>query len=329
MDDPAKSRKHAPAAYPGSLHHFAPRLVAFEHAPPSTDSSSRPSQNILLFIGGLGDGLLTVPYTPSLSAHLPASWSLAQIMLSSSYIGWGTSSVSEDAKEIGQCVSYFRDLRGPNTRVVLLGHSTGCQDVMEYMTGKQVASRPRVDGAIMQAPVSDREGSVYLMSPEVYARSVKVAREYVARGDGEDILPTVVSANFFGSPCSARRWLSLASPDHDGDEDFFSSDLTDEQLKSTFGSLGNIDTPLCILYSGKDQFVPPFVDKQGLVDRWISISKAAGGRIDEKHSGLIKEGDHTFKDLPREVLEDLERRVIGFIKRVDSGDFRSDASEKL
>jgi triacylglycerol esterase/lipase EstA (alpha/beta hydrolase family) len=38
--------------------------------------------------------------------------------------------------------------------VVLLGHSTGCQDIVMYM--KQGAHRDKVHATILQAPVSDR-----------------------------------------------------------------------------------------------------------------------------------------------------------------------------
>ena len=37
-----------------------------------------------------------------------------------------------------------------------MGHSTGSQDVIHYLSSKS-SSRPKVDGGIMQAPVSDRE----------------------------------------------------------------------------------------------------------------------------------------------------------------------------
>ncbi|KAI9836339.1 MAG: hypothetical protein M1837_003407 [Sclerophora amabilis] len=314
--------KHQPSPQQGTLHKFSSRLVAFEHAPPSA-SSSDPSQNILIFIGGLSDGLLTVPYTPSLASHLPPGWSLAQVLLSSSYTGWGSSSVSLDAREISECVAYFRQSRGPKGKIVLLGHSTGCQDVMEYLTGKEAGERPKVDGGILQAPVSDREAMSYMLRRDIFSRSIQVAQEYVAAGNGEDILPAEVTANFFGSPCSARRWLSLASPDHNGEDDYFSSDLSDDQLKGTFGKLGEIGTPLCILYSEKDQFVSPDLDKHGLVKKWISIAQATGGSIDEKHSGVIREGNHTFEDKPREVVEDLERRITGFIDLVQSGDLKT------
>ena len=58
-----------------------PALVAFEHAAPA---SATAPLHTLIFIGGLYDGLATVPYVPALASALPPSWRLAQILLSSS-----------------------------------------------------------------------------------------------------------------------------------------------------------------------------------------------------------------------------------------------------
>ena len=74
-------------------------------------------------------------YPSTIAKSLPADWAIAEVLLSSSYRGWGTSSLTKDAKELAECVGYFRGLR-PGREVVLMGHSTGCQDVMEYVVGE-------------------------------------------------------------------------------------------------------------------------------------------------------------------------------------------------
>ena len=116
-----------------------------------------------------------------------------------------------------------------------MGHSTGCQDVMEYLTGAGHETRPPIDGAIIQAPASDRESIVMLMDPSLYRLSCGTAKRMIAEGQGDEILPSYETLGLFPCPVTAKRWLSLASPDHDGDDDYFSSDLSDEQLKKSFG----------------------------------------------------------------------------------------------
>lgn len=93
-------------------------LTAFE-SPSSTSSTS-----ILLFVAGLTEGIGSVGFVPPLADALAAvGWTTAQLQLTSSYSGWGSGSVVQDAAEIGEAVAYFR--RAGKERIVLMGHSTG------------------------------------------------------------------------------------------------------------------------------------------------------------------------------------------------------------
>ncbi|KAA8566909.1 hypothetical protein EYC84_010006 [Monilinia fructicola] len=281
-----------PSQRKGVTHLFTPKLTAFEHTPKASDSEP---QNIIIFIGGLLDGLLTVPYPTSISDALPSDWSIAQVLLSSAYTGWGISSLKKDAAELSQCVAYFRTIK--SGKIILMGHSTGCQDVLEYLTGPGHETNAPIDGGIIQGPVSDPQ-------------------KMVNAGDGEEVLPSSATQGFFPSPVCARRWLSLASPNHDGDDDYFSSDLTDEQLKKTFGSLP-ARSPLCILFSGADEYVPKFVDKEALVKRWIDIVKKGDGKVDEENSVVVPGASHNLTKSPKAVPE-LVKRVLGFLDGLSS-----------
>ncbi len=293
----------------------SPRLVAFEHTRthPSTNSSV---QNTLLFVGGLSDGLLTVPYVARLAQVLPPSYALIEVLLSSSYSGWGTSSLDKDCAEISECITYLRNKR-PSGKMVVMGHSTGCQDAIHYLTGGKAESRPPIDGVIIQASVSDREATVELLAG-IIDESVRVAQELVKAGRGEELLPFSVTGHFLHTPICARRWLSLASPDKKGEDDLFSSDLEDDQLRRTFGSLP-ARSPLCILYSGNDEYVPKFVDREALVKKWMGIVRRGGGVVDDEYSGLIKGATHSLRGNPDEVVQDLLRRVVGFLDALETG----------
>ncbi|KAL2066878.1 hypothetical protein VTL71DRAFT_1302 [Oculimacula yallundae] len=295
----------------GLVHQYFKRATAFEHTP---NTPTSPAQNILLFIGGLSDGLLTVPYTTPLAASLPPTWTLAEVHLSSSYSGWGICDLSDDADEISKCVTYFRGIK--TGKVVLMGHSTGCQDIMFYLTGTSHSTRAKIDGAIMQGVVSDRQALEKDLDPALYARSCAAAKAMIEAGDGDEILPPKTMNDFFEVPVSAKRWLSLASPDHDGDDDFFSSDLSDEQLAKTFGTLPK-ETIVCILHSGNDEFVDPKLDKDGIIRKWIGFIKKGGGSVDEVHSGVLEGATHNLKKASPEVLGGLLRRVLGFLDGLD------------
>lgn len=87
------------------------------------------SQNALVFIGGLGDGPHTVPYIWNVARHLEKlsslSYSVFEIRLRSSFDGFGASSLQNDVEDISALVKYLRGKE--KKKVVLMGHSTGCQ----------------------------------------------------------------------------------------------------------------------------------------------------------------------------------------------------------
>ena len=312
---------------PGTLHRYTKRLVAFEHANASSNLVST-TQNILLWVGGLGDGLLTVSYPRTLAQSLPPTWSLVEVMLSSSYNGFGTSSLSKDAKELGQCVEYFRSL-GPNAKerkVVIMGHSTGSQDCMEYAVGEGSAGRPRVNGLVLQGSVSDREALRESMGEEEYGRIVELVREHVSLGRGDDIIPAFREGiKVYGrTPVTAYRWNSFLSAEGPGvgDDDYFSSDLSDERLRETFGKLG---VPLMVLFSGEDEHCPKFIHKEALIERWGRVVKGSGGIVDDDNGGIVRGATHNLEGNCEEVIRDLCRRVCGFLGKVEREDFTSGA----
>jgi pimeloyl-ACP methyl ester carboxylesterase len=99
------------------------------------------SKNALVFIGGLGDGPHTVPFIRTVAKHLQSTgielgYSVFELRLRSSFIGFGTSSLSNDVDDIAALVKYLRGLG--KEKIVLFGHSTGCQ--VSQMTSKSMPS---------------------------------------------------------------------------------------------------------------------------------------------------------------------------------------------
>ena len=236
-------------------------------------------------------------------------------ILSCSYRQFGISSLGKDVAETAQLVEYIHKIH-PNGKVVLFGHSTGSQQVMHYSIAP--GSRPKIHGAVFQAPASDREALTTVVSPDDYQSACAVAQSYISDGRGDDVLPfKLTTSSFQTAPISARRWISLASPgpDHDGEDDYFSSDFDDERLSRTFGQLGKTGKRVMFLYSGSDQYVPSAIDKSKLVDQWHKHVKQGGGIIDEG-SGVVQGASHTLKE-GGQPLENLVRRVVCFLDRLE------------
>ena len=188
---------------------------------------------------------------------------------------------------------------------------------MEYLTGKGHEERAPIDGGIIQAPASDREAIVMQMEPEIYEKSCDVAKEMLASGNAEEMMPSRLVKKALPCPVTARRWLSLASPNHDGDDDYFSSDLTDEQLLKTFGKLPK-RSPLCILISGEDEYMPKTIDKNELLERWVGIVKRGDGRVDEENSGVMEGASHNLAGNSDDVVGGLVKRVLGFLSGLEA-----------
>ncbi|KAI8943133.1 hypothetical protein NX059_001164 [Plenodomus lindquistii] len=313
-------------AHSGVMHKYSDRHVAFEHASP-TGSSTTSTPNTLLWIGGLSDGLLTVPYPSSIAASAPNNWVVAEVLISSSYKGWGTSSLARDARELGTCVSYFKKLR-PGKKVVLMGHSTGCQDAMEYVLGKDAEKRTPLDGIILQGGVSDRQAWEDMLTQTEYDSVLAKAQDLIDQGKGKEAMPSEGNpvVKEFGGPISAYRLHSLLAKG--GDDDYFSTDLSDDDFARTFGKIPK-STPVCFLLGSDDPYVPATVDKASLLQRWTRIIREGGGIVDDEDGGVVPGAHHNLDGDPEEVVQDLVKRVCGFLTGVEKGGEWSGAGSRL
>ncbi|KAK3353930.1 hypothetical protein B0T25DRAFT_456027 [Lasiosphaeria hispida] len=339
---------------PGILHHYTETLITFEFT-----SSTAPQPHSILFLGGLGDGLGTTSYASDVVDGLkPTEWSFFTLNLTSSYQSWGLGSLDRDTDEIAACLKYIKAYKtakyGAGGKIVLMGHSTGSQCVLHYLhrpnphtstpawdPDLEHVERPVLDGAIMQAPVSDREAILYIVRDgflgktpgemkEVLDELVAISREAAAREDQSTdvILPLTLTPTFGYSsvtPISARRFLSLASPgspQSPSEDDLFSSDLSDEQFAKTFGRIadrGLLRNKLMVLMSGKDQAIPEWVDKEKLLARFAKAADKNGERQvwDSERSGLIPGASHAMSnDDQAEPRKFLVKKVLSYLAEV-------------
>lgn len=143
---------------------------------------------------------------------------------------------------------------------------------------------PQVDGYIMQAPTSDRETAGLLIPSGFLRTSLQHAEELIAKGKETEVMPADLIPPIFSSPITAYRWHSLVSVG--GHDDFFSSDIPTSTLRSTFGRL---DKPTLIVMSEKDEMVPPTVNKEALLKKWVDVMLAG---LASQQSGVLPHADH-------------------------------------
>ncbi|XP_006339407.1 UPF0613 protein PB24D3.06c [Solanum tuberosum] len=271
------------------------RGVMFKYGPKAIQVAFKTGdyKQQVIFIGGLTDGFLATDYLEPLAIALDKEkWSLVQFLVSSSYSGYGTSSLRQDAMELDQLISYLIN-KEDSEGVVLLGHSTGCQDIVYYMRTNAACSRA-VRAAILQAPVSDREYKATL--PDT-ASMIDLASNMISEGRESELMPREANPD---APITAFRYHSLCA--YNGEDDLFSSDFSDDQLKQKLGHMSN--TPCQVIFSMGDEYVPDYVDKKALVNR---LCKAMSGA--EKVE--IEYGNHS---LSNRVVEAVEA-IMSFVKR--------------
>ncbi|KAL8370403.1 hypothetical protein RB595_000670 [Gaeumannomyces hyphopodioides] len=294
-----------PEPFPVLVHPFpgpTPRSCAYEAGSPA-------SRNALVFIGGLGDGPHTVPYVRALAGRLQSepelSYSLFEVRLASAFGGFGHRRLADDVADLAALVRHLRGALG-RRRVVLLGHSTGCQDCMEYTDYARHGAEP-VDGFILQGPVSDREAFGPLVPKEELEAGVAKAADLVRSGRGDTIMPKDKLAEMFDAPITAYRYHSLLAPG--GDDDFFSSDLPDDKIASFWSKF---QKPVLVLPSGEDEHVPESIDVPKLIARWASL--APDGIVSDL-SGPIPGASHTVRSPEsREWMADIVVRFLSSLE---------------
>jgi predicted alpha/beta hydrolase family esterase len=328
-------------------------LVTFEYV-----SSSREQPHSILFVGGLGDGLATTSYTADLVRSLqPTQWSFFTLNLTSSYQAWGLGHLDRDTDEIAQCIRYIKSYKNAkfgHSKLVLMGHSTGSQCVMHYLsrpnphTGVslfdpdlQHIQRLAVDGAIMQAPVSDREAIQWVLQHgfgdksqsevrAVYKNLDTMAKKAALHNTSSDTMLPISMTCQIGyppnTPLSCRRFLSLTSPESPespSEDDLFSSDLAEAQLRKTFGMIkkrGLLKHKLMVLISGADQSVPDWINKEVLLSKWKNATNQnqSTGIWDGEHSGVIPGASHALSDDGQEESRKLLiEKVLSYLQTVE------------
>lgn len=181
-------------------------LVAFKS---HTDA---PPKHAVIYVAGLGDGLLQPAYVESLAKHLSKSLSicLIQPLLHSSGHGFGFGSLEEDRLDLEQLLAYASRCFPSIQHFILMGHSTGCQSWLTFLEALQngpAFKHPEglpmhmLRGIILQGAVSDRQ--YFLQDHPDIAKRLEEAEK---SSDKE----AVMSSLFYGHlPVTPRRLIAL------------------------------------------------------------------------------------------------------------------------
>lgn len=274
-----------------------PQVKVFEHR----DASSPPNTQALVFIPGLTEEIGSVEYVRRLADYLrehAKTWTVVEIQTRTANDGWSYHSLDDDVEDLVQTLNY---LSRKYTQIVVMGHSTGCQVIMHYLNHHTCT----IQNFILQASASDREYHYQFYSRDKIGRDVEEARRCLR--ENAKFLPFDLCSPYFQICVSPQRFISLLG--HNEADDYFSSDLTDEEIAKKFSGIqSNPNAKLTFLYSESDEYVPDFVDKKCLLD---GFKKACPGESFSPLSQIVPKADHAVTNLESQrVLFDVILKVL-------------------
>ena len=186
--------------------------------------------------------------------------------------------------DIEAALEVIRDEYGNKTKVVLSGHSTGCQKITYY------ALQHGVSGLVLLAPGDDYKMITWELGP-VFERTYKKAARLEAAGRQDEILPEV-------SPgLSAQRFLSLTDPSRIEGMLF--------NYKKGLPYLSHLNTPVLAVLGTNDPSTAPADEAFNLLRR----------QIGHQFEGVILDADHSLAG--HETM--ISRLIKKFIDNITRG----------
>jgi predicted alpha/beta hydrolase family esterase len=137
--------------------------------------------------------------------------------------------------------------------IYLIGHSTGCQDIL-CLCKKGIQKEFPIKKCILQGPVSDRD---YVEKEEELLNEIKrIEKEYnipYKDWNFSDLKNSLDISKYLYDgqyPLLIRRFISLYSKL--GDEDWFSFDISQDEFNTIYSC---VTIPLLFIFSLNDQYV--------------------------------------------------------------------------
>lgn len=263
------------------IYNTSSRLCAFH-------SGSLQSNKIVIFVGGLTEGFMSLPWLPTFSQQLEQlELSLVQALLTSSYRGFGITSLKQDAQELNQLLASLREDSQQSLQFILMGHSTGCQSILTLLHELEAKNlNGRVDdiaGVILHGGISDRD---YAQQdwPDYYQLVMESTSQLDCSNEDPLRNTMVYSKLRNGTAYTFYRLKSLLAPH--GDDDFFSFDLSTEYLVNR---LSVLTMPTLVLFNGADEYVPN-------VAVYEKLHQVYKNCCPDLHYTIIKDSNHGVSD---------------------------------
>ena len=171
--------------------------------------------------------------------------------------------------------------------IILQGHSLGCQKIVYFQNNKK---DNRVKGLILSAPVNDAEFvSKKLLDKSKYEKSIKIAKEMIQNGKGQDAVPDWMQ---FYPLLSANMFIQVSDPNSTSGRIL---DYSGELIE-----LKNIEMPILAIFGSEDDYQVEPAEKLELLKNTIKCTVS-----------LMKDSDHWFTSHE----DELAKKVLDWITK--------------
>lgn len=176
-------------------------------------------------------------------------------------------------------------------KIFLMGHSTGCQKSVYYLSKKQ---GDIIKGVMLLAPMSDFADTFAFTDRKTYNMAVSFARKMVENGKGHDLMPERIWPNTI----DAQRFISLFTPDSVEEIFSYASNRDPKLLKK-------IKQPVLVVLAENDEYKDRDIS---LIADWFSDNM----KKDNTEISIIKKAPHKFQD----HVDELSKVVKNWLKNI-------------
>lgn len=159
----------------------------------------------------------------------------------SSFIGEAHEVFTDCIDDIQGVVNFLKD-KGIR-EVFLIGHSTGCQKAVYYLTRRD--KQKLIKGTVLLCPISDWAYAKKYEKQEVHKKVTDYARKLVKQNNPHELLPS----NIYSETMDAQRFLSLYTPDSIENQIFPYFDP-----KNKAKVIRSVKIPLLVVLAEKDEY---------------------------------------------------------------------------
>lgn len=233
-------------------------------------TGAKRSDTLLLFVHGMGGNFYRSVSKKEMMAQAPLAGIDVLSFNNRGHEGDVAAEVFEDSIHDLDAAVAFGLERGYR-KIVLLGHSTGCQKITYYQARRR---HPRV-AALVLAAIGDDYAIARHDLGRRYDLQVARARALVKAGKGETVMKAKGCLNF-----TARRFLSVADPVQPEAEIF--------NLEGPLRTFRRITCPILAVLPEKEEYACIPVPE-------LAARLRAASRAKTFDTILIPEADHGFK----------------------------------